>query len=74
MLALETELRVFNQHRKNLLQHHEGEFALVKGEWLVGTFSTSDEAYAQGMMRFGRQLFLVKRIVPFLFTLPSVQS
>ena len=61
-MALETELRFFRQHRDELLQRHEGKFALVKGEVLVGVFLTFDEAYAQGVTYFGQQLFLVRLI------------
>ena len=61
-MALETEHRVFDKHRDELARHHEGQFVLVKGDELVGRFSTFDEAYAQGLTQFGLQLFLVKRI------------
>ena len=61
-VALETEHRVFRQYRDELARQREGQFVLVKGDELVGIFSTFDEAYAQGVTQFGQQLFLVKRI------------
>jgi hypothetical protein len=63
-MALEAERRFFRQRRAELLRHHEGKFALVHGEELVGVFSTFDDAYAHGIARFGRQLFLVEQISP----------
>jgi hypothetical protein len=71
-MALGTELRFFYQHRDELLQYHEGKFALVHGEELVGVFSTFDEAYAHGVARLEHELFLVKQITPAkLLRLPS---
>ena len=61
-MALEAEQEVFHQHRRHLLEHHEGKFALVARGELVGVFGTFDDAYAHGVTRFGHSLFLVKQI------------
>ncbi|HKX16465.1 MAG TPA: hypothetical protein VJT33_00440 [bacterium] len=61
-MALEAEQRVFHQHRRHLLKHHEGKFALVGRDELVGVFETFDDAYVHGVARFGQSLFLVKQI------------
>ena len=61
-MALEEELAYFEAHRQELLQHHEGAFALVKGEELIGTFTTFAEAFDAGIARFGNVSFLIKPI------------
>ena len=61
-MALEAEQRVFRQHRRHLLKHHEGKFALVGRDELIGVFETFDDAYVHGVARFGQSLFLVKQI------------
>jgi hypothetical protein len=48
-MALETELRYFGEHKEEWLKHYEGKYALVKGETLVGTFTTFQEAYQRGI-------------------------
>ena len=40
-----------------------GKFALICGEKLVGTFTTFDEAYGEGVRQFGDKEFLVRMIV-----------
>ena len=61
-MALEADQEVFHQHRRHLLKHHEGKFALVARGELVGVFETFDNAYVHGVARFGQSLFLVKQI------------
>jgi hypothetical protein len=61
-MALELELAYFEEHRQELLQHHEGKFALVKGRELVGTFTTFAEAFEAGVARFGNVPFLIKPV------------
>ncbi len=60
---LEQELEYFEKQKEELLKHHEGHFALIKGEKLVGTFTTEQEAYEAGVGRFGTEPFLIKRVV-----------
>ncbi|HKX17044.1 MAG TPA: hypothetical protein VJT33_03410 [bacterium] len=61
-MALEAEQRVFCQHRRHLVKHHEGKFALVANSQLIGVFETFDDAYGHGVAEFGRSLFLIKQI------------
>ena len=61
-MALEAEQEVFRQHHRRLVEHHEGQFALVARGELVGVFEVFDDAYAHGVARFGQSLFLVKQI------------
>lgn len=60
---LANELAYFNAHRSEWLAHYAGKFALIRGEELVGTFSSFPEAYSAGVDRFGSDQFLVRQIV-----------
>lgn len=61
-MALETELQYFQRVKQELLKTHAGKFALIKGEELVGVFDTPANAYDEGVKRFGREPFMIKRI------------
>ena len=57
------EIEYFEENMDHLLKEHLGQYALIKGRTLVGTYSTSEEAYHQGIRAFKRQPFLIKHIV-----------
>ncbi len=61
---LERELATFEKNKAWLLQKHEGKFALVKREVVLGTFDTFEKAYEAGLAQFGTEPFLVKQIRP----------
>jgi len=61
-MALEHELEFFNSHKKELLKHYEGQFALIKGHKLSGTYTTWEEAFDAGVKQFGNVPFLIKRV------------
>jgi hypothetical protein len=71
-IDLETELRYFNEHRSDLLKNAAGKFALVKGEVLIGTFDSENEAIRHGYEALGNVAFLVKQVteadIPLSFT------
>ena len=60
---LDTELRFFERNRAEWLKSAPGKWALVKGESLVGTFDSAENAYVEGVRRFGNVSFLVKQIL-----------
>ena len=61
--TLETELNYFKSKRTEWLQVYRGQFAVIKGETLVGTFTTFAEAYAAGVEKVGPSGgFLVRQI------------
>ena len=62
-IALQAELEEFERLRMTLVDRAPGKYALVKGNDLVGTFSTELEAIREGYRRFGNEPFLVKHIV-----------
>ena len=61
--VLKEELRFLTEQRQALIQQHAGEYALIKGRRLVGTFTTFEEAYDRGVAEFGREPFLIKQLV-----------
>ncbi len=61
-MALEQEIATFERLKAQLVENHSGKFALIKGEEFIDAFDTPDNAYQEGIRRFGREPFLVKRI------------
>src|SRR5215467_2855682 len=57
-MPLEQEIAYYNSILDSLLQNHEGKFALIKGDKLIATFDRAENAYAEGVKRFGNQAFL----------------
>jgi len=60
--VLEKEIRFFNKIKGDLLKTYKGKIALIKNEQLVNTFTTFEEAYREGVKRFGKEPFLIKPI------------
>jgi hypothetical protein len=61
-MALEKELEFFERIKSDLLSKHSGKFALIRGEEFINAFDSPDNAYKEGVSRFGRESFLVKKI------------
>jgi hypothetical protein len=59
---LEQELEFFEKQKPELLKNHSGKFALIKDSEFLGAFDNPENAYQEGVRRFGRDPFLVKRI------------
>ncbi|HEX7285269.1 MAG TPA: hypothetical protein VF532_03765 [Candidatus Angelobacter sp.] len=59
-----TELKVFEQHRKEWLRSHPGKYVAIQGNVIVeGFFNSYADALKAGLQRFGaRHGFLVKQI------------
>ena len=58
------ELEFYETHKLEWLKNNEGEFAVVKGENLLGFFADFHKAYCAGVERYGLSTdFLVKRVV-----------
>jgi hypothetical protein len=62
-MALDDELRTFETHRSEWLQHHRGKFALIKGTEVAEFFDSAERAFAEGIERWGNVSFLIKQIV-----------
>jgi len=59
-----TELKVFEQHRKEWSHSHPGEYVVIQGDVIgEGFFGTYAEALKAGLQKFGvRPGFLVKQV------------
>ena len=59
---LEEELKTFEQNKSDLLATANGKFALIHDSKVEGTYSSEQDAIAQGYRTFGNVPFLVRRI------------
>ena len=60
--TLQEELEYFETQKEALLKTHEGQFALVAGQKLIGTYTTEADAYEAGLGQFGNRPFLIRKI------------
>lgn len=60
--VLEKELGFFSSIKGDLLKNHRGKFVLIHGTEFAGAFDTGENAYEQGVARFGREPFLIKQV------------
>lgn len=61
-MALEQEREFFESQRGELLKHYKEQFALIKGNELLGTYTSHEEAFDAGIHRLGNQPFLIKQV------------
>lgn len=61
-VELEREIEFFESKRKEWLKDHKDKFVLIKGKELIDVFSTFEDAYKEGVRRFGNQPFLIKKV------------
>jgi len=61
-MELKQELGYFISNKEELLKYYKGQFALIKGKELIGTYTTWEEAFNAGVERFGNVPFLVKLV------------
>jgi hypothetical protein len=61
-VPLERELETFRGMKADLLKTYEGKYALIKADQFVGAFDGPDNGFHEGVRRFGKEEFLVKRI------------
>ena len=62
-MALEREYAFFAENKDSLLEHHEGKFALIYGDSLIGVWDSKENAYNEGIEQLGNVAFLIKHIV-----------
>lgn len=60
---LTQELAYFESIRSELVQHNLNQFAVIKGDRLLGTYTDFDAAFSAGIDEFGAEVFLVKKIM-----------
>jgi hypothetical protein len=63
-MVLEKETRFFEAQRQALIENHEGQFVVIKGEHLLGAYTTFAEAYEAGVNAYGTESFMVKQVSP----------
>jgi hypothetical protein len=61
-MPLEKELALYERTKAELLKAHNGKFALIHGEDFCGAFDSAENAYSEGVKRFGQEPFLIKKI------------
>ena len=57
---LQQELEFYNQNKEKLLKEHANRYLLIKGDDLVASYPTNDQAVGEGVRRFGTEPFLVR--------------
>ena len=62
-MALEQELAYFNRELSELLKHYRGQYAVIKAERLLGTYTTFDEAFSAGVTEWGNAPFLIRPVI-----------
>jgi hypothetical protein len=60
--ALKQELRIFAEHKKNWLDLHAGQFAVIGGTTIAGFYPDYRSAFIAGLAKFGGRDFLVKQV------------
>ena len=59
---LEQERALYAAHETEWAAAHPGRFVVVKGDRLLGTFDSIEQALAAGAASFGLDSFLVRRL------------
>ena len=62
MDELTQEYAAYDAKREELEAAHFGEYVLIKGEKIVGTYDTLDDALRVAVKRFGRGPYLIEEI------------
>lgn len=62
-MVLERENSYFSEHRDDLLAHHEGQFVLIHGDELIGSYQSYDDAFTAGIQGIGNQPFLIRQVL-----------
>lgn len=61
-MELEKELNFFESKRAEWLEKYKDKFVLVKGEELIDVFVSLEDAYKEGVQRYGNEPFFIKRV------------
>jgi hypothetical protein len=62
-MTLENELKFFETHKAEWLQHYEGKYVVVRGEEVGGFFDTAESAYTEALQKWGHVPFLIKPVL-----------
>ena len=61
-LILLRESDFFERNKGRFIKDHKGKFVLIKKDSTIGFFSTEEEAYKEGLNKFGNKPFFIKQI------------
>lgn len=60
--TLSEEVKTYNKNKQNLLKSNAGKFVLIKGDKIIDTYDTYNDAIKAGIDKFENNPFLVKKI------------
>lgn len=60
---LARELATYDARKTDLLEGHEGEWVVIGGDEILGTWPTYEEALDKGYSRYGLHPFLAKQLL-----------
>ena len=60
---LEKELAYYEKNRTEFLSKYEWKYLLIKESELVGVFDKAEDAYSEGLRRFGNAPLLIKQVL-----------
>lgn len=60
---LDKEIKYFNSKKAEFIKTYLNQFVLIKGEQLIGSYTTEAEAYKAGVEKLGNEPFLIKQVV-----------
>ncbi len=63
MANFEIESSWFERERSNLFEKYPNQFALIRGDELIATFPTFQDAYQAGIDKFKEESFFIKQIL-----------
>ena len=61
-MALETEIRAYEDRREELERHHKDKFVIFPGDEFVGAFDNFDAAASEAIRLFGHGPYLIRQV------------
>jgi hypothetical protein len=61
-MALETEIRAYEDRREELERHHRDKFVIFHGDEFVGAFDNFDAAASEAIRLFGHGPYLIRQV------------
>ena len=71
MSTLSKEIAAYDRLRNELETDHAGEWVVLHGEHVIGTYDDFQDAATDAVRRFGRGPYLIRRVGAPPITLPS---
>ncbi len=62
-MALEAEIKVFNENIEEWLKHHSGKFVAIHRSDISGFFDDAEAALVSGLENWGNVPFLIRRVI-----------